>query len=481
MPTNSESAPLLSTSPRRVSNSILNSRRTSDVPPPYRRPSGPLPPEDDTVVPGVHQTPSGVDHYHRYDHTDKPADETADEVLSLAVMKREGGILAGLAWPVTLGYVLQMSLSLASVFSVGHLGTKELASAALANMFCNVTGYSLGIRAIVVMFFMCFPISLIWWFADGILLALGQHAEIADLSAKFARCALIGLFPYLVNECLKRYLQCQGIMKANMLVILIASPINIFLQWLLVWSPINIGVLGAPIATGITFNLLPLLTWIYIKFINGGQAWGGWDWKEALDRKQIWEFLKLGIPGVGLTCSEWWAFEIIALAAGLLGDKALATQTVVLNTASLTYMLPLGISTASSTRIGNALGASLPRLSRSISIVALGLGLLVATFNSSSLIAVRNHWGRLWTDDPEVISLIAQTLPLCAIFQLSDAIGGVGGGILRGCGRQEIGAYINLAGYYLLGIPVGLWACFKKFGGPGLGIVGLWIGLTVGL
>ncbi|KAJ3026372.1 hypothetical protein HK097_006466, partial [Rhizophlyctis rosea] len=128
--------------------------------------------------------------------------------------------------------------------------------------------------------------------------------------------------------------------------------------------------------------------------------------------------------------------------------------------------------------IGNALGASLPSLARSISLVALALGLSVAIFNSTSLILVRNHWGRLWTDDADVISLIAQTLPLCAIFQLSDAIGGVGGGILRGCGRQGVGAWINLAGYYVLGVPLGLWACFGRYQ---MGLVGLWVGLTVGL
>ena len=68
--------------------------------------------------------------------------------------------------------------------------------------------------------------------------------------------------------------------------------------------------------------------------------------------RKLVEFLKLGIPGVAMLCSEWWAFEVIALAAGILGENELAAQTVVLNTCALTYMIPLGVSIATTTRIG---------------------------------------------------------------------------------------------------------------------------------
>jgi multidrug resistance protein, MATE family len=161
-----------------------------------------------------------------------------------------------------------------------------------------------------------------------------------------------GLFPFLVNDCLRRYLQSQGIMHASLHVLLIASPINVFLQWLLVWSSYSLGFIGAPIATSITNILVPLMTILYIAKIEGSECWGGWDWKEALHMRQIWTFLCLGFPGVIMLCSEWWAFEVVALAAGILGDNELAAQTIVLNTCSLFFMNPLGFSIATSTRIG---------------------------------------------------------------------------------------------------------------------------------
>ncbi len=127
---------------------------------------------------------------------------------------------------------------------------------------------------------------------------LGQDPEISKLSGEFALWTIPGLFPYLVNRCLLKYLQAQGIMKAGLYIMLLASPINAFLQWFLVWSPVlNLGPIGAPIAGSITNTLIPLLTILYTWRIDGYQCWGGWEWKEALDLRQIWVFIKLGIPG----------------------------------------------------------------------------------------------------------------------------------------------------------------------------------------
>ena len=140
-------------------------------------------------------------------------------------------------------------------------------------------------------------------------------------------------------------------------------------------------------------------------------------------------------------------------------------------------MLPLGISVASSTRIGNCLGAQCPNRARFASRAALILALAFASFNSCLLIAVRSHWGYLWTNDPTVVTIVQDILPLAAVFQFSDALGAVGGGILRGCGHQKTGAMINIFGYYVLGLPVGVLLAFKA----GFGLMGLWLGLTCGI
>ena len=101
-----------------------------------------------------------------------------------------------------------------------------------------------------------------------------------------------------------------GIVKAAMCVIAIVAPVNIFLQWFLVWSSYAIGIIGAPIATSVSNILIFLLTILYICFVEGNEKWGGWEWKEALNVRQIWIYMKLGVPGVAMVCSEWWAFEL---------------------------------------------------------------------------------------------------------------------------------------------------------------------------
>ncbi|KAJ3100707.1 hypothetical protein HDU97_001994 [Phlyctochytrium planicorne] len=279
-------------------------------------------------------------------------------------------------------------------------------------------------------------------------------------------------------------------MSASMVIILVVSPINIVLQYVLgqseilsfideniVWSPINIGVIGAPIAISISYIVLAILMILYVAYVKGAECWGGIEYKEMLSARKLWTFLSLGAPGIAMMASEWWAFEIIALGSGLLGERFLAAQTIVLNTCGLTYMGPLGFAIAATTRIGNALGADCPNRARCTAFGSLGVGQLLACVNSIVLLIVKDKWGFLWTEDAEVVRVVAQVLPLAAIFQLSDATGAISGGVLRGIGRQDIGAYLNIFGYYVVGLPFGFYACFYL----NLGLFGLWLGLTIGL
>jgi multidrug resistance protein, MATE family len=439
---------------------------------------------------------------HDDDISIESAQQEDEPQLNFEILKRESILLIQLAWPVLFQYVISFSIVMAPIFSLGHLGTKYLATSALTTMLCNVTGFSVGNglataldtlcsqsftgatdkhtlgrhlqRAIVVEFLVSIPISILWCFTEPLLLLLGQDPEISRLSGEFARWMIPGLFPYLIYQCVAKYLQAQGIMKAGLWIMVIASPINAFLQWYLVWSPsIGLGAIGAPIATSITNTLIPITMILYASYVDGYECWGGWEWSEALDMKQIWIMFTLGVPGVLMLCSEWWAFEIIALAAGLLGDTILAAQTVMLSTGSLLYCVPLGLSVAASTRIGNSLGANLPNTSRNAAICAYICAFVLATGNAMALLAVKDKWGYLFSSDPEVVDIVAGILPLAAIFQVSDALGAVGGGILRGAGRQAIGASINIAGYYVFGLPIGVFIAFYFK----LGLLGLWMGL----
>ncbi|KAK9716943.1 ethionine resistance protein [Basidiobolus ranarum] len=412
-------------------------------------------------------------------------------------------LLSKSATPVVLTYLLQNSIQLASIFSLGHLGANELAVAALANMFASVTCWSVSIgistaldtlgsqaytgsedphalgiylqRAIGIMGVIFVPISCLWWNAEYLLLWLRQDPELAALAGQFLKCLLPGAFPFVCFECIKRYLQAQGIMHASTYVLLIASPINMMTNYLFVWrEPFKLGFIGAPLATSCTYIMMLSMLILYIKFVAGGDAWGGWN-KKAL--QGWWPFLKLALPGTIMICCEWWAFQVSGLAAAYFGTIALAAQSIVLTSCSLFFTIPIGISIAASNRVGNLLGANRPNHARLVANCSLVLALLFGLFNSTILFSLRNRWGYLFNDDEKVIALVAKVLPIGAMFQIFDGLAGVTGGVLRGQGKQKIGAYLNIVAYYLIALPIGYWLAFTL----NWELPGIWWGLLFAL
>ncbi|KAG9327312.1 hypothetical protein KVV02_007088 [Mortierella alpina] len=415
---------------------------------------------------------------------------------------REFKILLRYSGPVVLTYVLQNSMQLASLISLGHLGSIELAASSLASMFAAVTCWSVSLgtataldtlcsqsftshhphtlglhlqRAILVLMLMFVPIAGVWLSSEYIFSLLGQEPALAEHAAIFLRGLLPGAPAFLIFECVKKYLQAQGNMHASTYVLLIVSPINIVLNYMLVWNKyIGIGYIGAPIATSISYWTMLILLLVYIRFVDGYQGWGGW----SMDAFTGWPaFLKLAIPGVLMVCTEWWAFEVVSLAASYLGTVALAGQSVVVQTSSLLYTIPFGISIAASNRVGNLIGKGDHRSAKIASRVSLALAVIFGMVNSTVLIIFKERWGRLFSEDPEVVKTVAMVLPLVALFQISDGIAGVGGGVLRGVGLQHLGAVLNLVAYYLVAFPIGYVLTFKL----GFGLEGLWSALCLAL
>ncbi len=170
--------------------------------------------------------------------------------------------------------------------------------------------------------------------------------------------------------------------------------------------------------------------------------------------------------------------EIVGLVTSQLGVVALAAQSVLLVSSSVTYQLPFGALVATAVRIGNLLGANRPEEAKISSRVALILSLAMGGLNSALFLIFRKQWGWLFSSDIEVIKLVEYILPLLAFFQVADGICGIAGGVLRGTGRQAAGAGINMVSYYIIGIPVGLVLTFTRIN---LGLAGLWWGLTIAL
>ncbi|KAJ3369357.1 hypothetical protein HDU91_007278 [Kappamyces sp. JEL0680] len=400
--------------------------------------------------------------------------------------------------------ILTFFITSISVFSLGHINTESLAAISLASLLVNTSGtcvaqgvasaldtlcsqsftgssdhYAIGKhlqRGLVVGLVLTFPIALMWWFAEPLLLSLGQDPEISRISGLFIRWMIPGLFPLFANECLRKYLFAQGIMKPAMYVTILSALLSVFLQWLLVWSPISIGAVGAPISTSIVNIFTPLATVVYIYFVEGGDHFV-WDMAEAFDFTKIMDIIYLGTPGTFMVVSEWLCFEAAALAAGMIGTDSLAAQTIVINTGSFLWQIPFGLAIATTTRIGNSLGANQPETAKNVAMTALLFSLVPAAINMTILLLCRHNWGYIFSDQPSVVKLVADILPLAAFYQLSDTTGCIGGAAIRGCGLQKLGSAINITGYYVIGVPLGILLTFHY----DMGLFGIWVGLTVGL
>ncbi len=185
----------------------------------------------------------------------------------------------------------------------------------------------------------------------------------------------------------------------------------------------------------------------------------------------------MGAPAALQIGLEMWAFQIVTLWAGDLGSTDLAAHTIVLNLASLSFMLPLGISIGTSTRVGNLLGAGEREQAQHAAHVAFGMGAATMAVCALIFLIGRHALPGLYTEDAAVLELAARVLPIAAAFQLFDGLQVVGSGILRGMGRTVPGALINLVGYYALALPFAVWLGFSG----GHGLTGLWWGLSLGL
>jgi MATE family multidrug resistance protein len=140
-------------------------------------------------------------------------------------------------------------------------------------------------------------------------------------------------------------------------------------------------------------------------------------------------------------------------------------------------MVPLGISFAAVTRVGNLIGACRPREAQRAAWVAIAMGGGVMLFFAALFIGARHWLPSLYAVDPAVLVLSAALLPVAAAFQLFDGIQVVGAGVLRGMGKTRPVAIFNLFGYWALALPLAYWLAFPM----GMGVPGIWWGLVLGL
>ncbi|KAL1305065.1 hypothetical protein AAFC00_002003 [Neodothiora populina] len=424
-------------------------------------------------------------------------DDSQSKVKAIAA---EFWVLLKGSIPVILAYALQNSLQTVSVLVVGRLSPEALATAAFSYMFAMATAWLIGLggttaidtlasasftgskdkhdlgiilqRSFLVLGLMYIPVAVLWLCSEPVFKLLGQDEYLSRDSSKFLSVLIPGGLGYIYFECMKKYLQAQEIMRPGTYVLLITSPLNAGLNYLFVYT-FEMGLLGAPLATGICYWISFFMLLAYARFVSGWECWGGWS-KRCV--QNIGMFARLALLGVIHVGTEWWAFEIVALAAGRLGTIPLAAQSVIMTTDQVMNTIPFGVGVATSSRVGNLLGSRNAKGAARAANVAAWLSMILGAVVLAVLMGVKNFYAKIFNDDVDVIRLTAEVMPYVALFQIADGLNGSCGGSLRGMGRQHVGAIVNIVSYYCGALPLGIHLAFH-----GWGLAGLWVGQCIAL
>ena len=328
------------------------------------------------------------------------------------------------------------------------------------------------------------PSLLVLWRAEDVLILLGQDPEIAAHSVDYIRASMWALPFVLWFTTLRAFCSALERPLPVLVITLVAIVANALINYVLMFGRLGfpaLGIQGTGIATTVVNAAMLVALGIFIhrdrrmhRYRLAGRLWRP-DWP------RLGEVARIGVPISLLLLAEVGAFAATTALAGMLGTTTLAAHTIALQIASVAFMVPLGLSQATTVRVGLAHGAR-----RNIAVpghVSLGLGLGFAALTALLFFAIPDLLVAAFinrTEAPSVAELAIGFLFLAAVFQLVDAAQIVFSAALRGLGDTALPLGAGVVGYWLIGLPLGAALAFGWLGEP-WGGTGVWVGLATGL
>jgi MATE family multidrug resistance protein len=313
--------------------------------------------------------------------------------------------------------------------------------------------------------------------ADHVLRRLGQPPELVAVAAPYVHIQWPSMVAFFVLVAFRQTLQALGHMRPVVATIVTANVVNAVLAWSLVFGELGaprLGTIGSGLATAIArwFMALLLLALAWRHLVPRIVARVG-----ALEWRPILRMIGIGLPIGFQFVLEYGVFATVALLMGHIGPVAAGAHQIAINIASLTFMVPLGVSNATSVLVGRAVGAGDATRARQASLAGLCVGAVFMAGSALMLGFLPRALAGLYTPDPGVVALAIQLIPIAGVFQVFDGLQVVSIGVLRGLGDTRTPMVVNLIGYWLFALPLSLVLAFRL----GLGPRGLWWGFVGGL
>ncbi len=320
------------------------------------------------------------------------------------------------------------------------------------------------------------PLTIIFLYLPAVFRAFGINPQVSNLAELFVKTLTWSTLPLLLYGAFRRYLQGIGHVRPVMFVLVSANLVNWGANWLLIqgrWGFPALGVTGSALSTCLART-----------YMAGALLFCIWYFERDLrsiirppDAARLLKLLKLGFPAATQIMLEIGAFGAAAMLAGRLLPEALAAHQIALNCASVSYMVPLGIASASAVSVGQAIGKGDAVLARRNGYTGIGIACAFMACSAIAFLLIPRPILSVYSNDSAVITLGVKLLAIAALFQLFDGIQTVATGALRGLGDTNMPMMVNFVGYWIFGLPVGYVLCFRM----GFGIAGLWWGLTLAL
>lgn len=412
--------------------------------------------------------------------------------------------LGRLAAPVVAVQVGMMLMGTVDIMMLGRVSDQAIAAGALGNSITwGVMWFAVGIlmsidplvsqsfgagehdaikshfsRAVVLAVLLSLPIAVILWWIGRLLPLAGHDRELAATTVVYLRGTVWGIPGFFLFVVQRQTLQAMSLIRPALFAIVVANVFNLIANYALVFGHFGLpafGVRGSAWATSGSRWVMCLALLLAAAPVLR-RYWDGWTTR-LLRLRLYAQAFRIGLPIAVQVSLEIWVFSTVAVLMGSFGTAEVAGHQVALNLAAMTFMIPLGIAGAAATRVGNAIGRRDPEGARRSAVVSLVLGGSVMSLSALVLFSVPELLSRLYTSEVAVIAVANLLIPIAALFQVGDGLQVVAAGILRGAADTRFAAVNAFVGFWLVALPTGVFLAY----GRGLGPVGLWLGLTVGL
>lgn len=411
-----------------------------------------------------------------------------------------------LAIPVMLTQAGQITVNLADNIMVGHLGATELASVSFSNSIIILgmvfgIGFTQGVtphvgqsygrgdhrsvaellkNSLVLNLAVSLLITLIMALTGLMMDHMGQTEQVVSMGKEYYNIILFSMFPTLMFFGLRQFSEGIGITKYAMYLTLVANALNIFLNWVLIYGKLGfepMGVRGAAIATLISRYLM-FFSFLIIYFKNHNyNRYLLSKTSGFINRIHIRSILKTSVPLSFQNLVEITAFSMSAIMVGWNGEISLASHQIAMSMSSFSFMLALGVGAAATIRVSHLYGFRDYSAMRKAGFASVHLSVMLMTLCGIAYVLFRKEIPYIFTNVGPVNELASSLLIISAMFQIFDAIQLSSLAALRALADVKIPLIMSVISYYLVCLPLG-YICGTILG---LGVIGVWTGLSLGL